>query len=138
MIAALCLLLGCELAGEALRLALSLPAPGPVIGMILLAAILVVGDRLRPRGAKPPPLIGDVQTASDALIRNMGLLFVPAGVGVISQASLLQAEWLPIVVGVLGSTLIGLVVTAGVLHFALPKSDEEEAAEPRRCASNDA
>ena len=36
MIAAIALILGCQLAGEALHLLTGLPLPGPVIGMVLL------------------------------------------------------------------------------------------------------
>ena len=46
MIAALALLLAFQLAGEALRVALHLPVPGPVIGMALLLVYLI----LRPEG----------------------------------------------------------------------------------------
>jgi len=46
MIAALALLLGFQLAGEVIRLALALPVPGPVIGMVLLLLMLI----LRPKG----------------------------------------------------------------------------------------
>jgi holin-like protein len=121
VIGALCLLLGCELAGEALRYAARLPVPGPVMGMLLLAVILIISRR-RPSDAigecDPPPALDRV---SEFLISNMGVLFVPAGVGVITQASVLRAEWLPILVGVLGSTLVGLVVTALVMNWMLPE-----------------
>ncbi|MGE5157214.1 MAG: CidA/LrgA family protein, partial [Gemmatimonas sp.] len=40
MVAALLLLIACELIGELARAALNLPVPGPVIGMLLLAAVL--------------------------------------------------------------------------------------------------
>ena len=46
MTAALALLLAFQLAGEALRVALHLPVPGPVIGMALLLVYLI----LRPEG----------------------------------------------------------------------------------------
>jgi holin-like protein len=42
MIAALATLLAFQLAGEALRAALHLPVPGPVIGMALLLVWLVI------------------------------------------------------------------------------------------------
>lgn len=122
MIGALAVLLGCDLAGEALRRAVHLPIPGPVAGMLLLAAILVLrGRRAPPSGAEAQAATALDRTA-EALIANMGLLFVPAGVGVIAQAALLQAEWLPIVAALLGSTLLGLAVSALVLHWTLPRA----------------
>lgn len=111
MIGALALLLGCQLTGEALRRFAHLPVPGPVIGMLFLAALLL---------ARPQPR-AELDRVSGSLISHMGLLFVPAGVGVIAQLPLLRGQWAPVVVGLLGSTLIGLLVTAMVLQRTLPK-----------------
>ena len=111
---ALFILFGCQLVGEILRETLRLPLPGPLIGMFLLAFILVL-NRRGPQAAledTPSPLS---QTAN-GLISNMGLLFVPAGVGVIVQSTVLRAEWLPILVGLVVSTILGLVVTGLVMH----------------------
>lgn len=114
MPAALMSLIGFELIGEVLRRALHLPLPGPVIGMFLLAAVLL---RRRPaqdsRNANKP---SDLQRAADTLISNMGLLFVPAGVGIMAEGDLLRHEWLPIIAGVVGSTVLSLIVTALVMH----------------------
>jgi putative effector of murein hydrolase LrgA (UPF0299 family) len=122
MIGALCLLLGCQLVGEALRDAAHLPVPGPVIGMLLLTAILII----RPHKPSDTGVDADqpvaLERVANTLISHLGLLFVPAGVGVIAQASLLKAEWLPILGGMLGSTLLGLVVTALVMQRSLPES----------------
>jgi holin-like protein len=113
MPAALFILIGCQLIGEVLRAALHLPVPGPVIGMFLLAAALASRDRGQAdEDAAPSPL----RRTSDALITHMGLLFVPAGVGVIAEATLLRSEWLPIVAGLIGSTVLGLTVTGVVMH----------------------
>ena len=115
MLGAFLILIGCELLGELLRSALHLPVPDAVIGMFLLAA----GLALRDRGKKP------AETASEAspldrtagmLLDHMGLLFVPAGVGIVAQASLLREEWKPIVVAVVGSTVLSLLVTGFVMH----------------------
>ena len=120
MIGALALLLGCQLAGEALRRAAHLPVPGPVIGMLLLAAILLA--RPRPsRKAEPTQQSSELDRVSGSLISHMGLLFVPAGVGVIAQLPLLRGQWAPVICGLLGSTLIGLLVTALVMQRTLPK-----------------
>ena len=77
MSAALAALLLCQLAGEILVRALHLPVPGPVLGPVLGMALLVAGLVLR--GRAPPPALG---AAADALLGNLRLLFVPAGVGV--------------------------------------------------------
>lgn len=123
MIGALCLLLACDLAGEALRLATHAPVPGPVIGMLLLAAVLIL--RQPPDAAATPDRSNALDRVSNALISHMGLLFVPAGVGVIAQLPLLRSEWLAILGGLLGSTVIGLLVTALVMHWGLRKPGGE-------------
>jgi holin-like protein len=111
MLAVFLTLLGCELVGEIVRRVLHLPIPGPVIGMLILAAGLAL--RAHPQeGAEKPALD---RTAS-ALLDYMGLLFVPAGVGIIAQLGLLRQEWLPILAGLLGSTVLSLLVTGFVMH----------------------
>lgn len=101
------LLLIFQLAGEVLRTTAHIPVPGPVLGMVLLAAWY--GLR---RGA---PLAEMEQTA-DGLLGWLGLLFVPAGVGIFANFALLRSAWLPISVALVGSTLLTLVVTASIMH----------------------
>jgi holin-like protein len=108
MVASLALLLGLQLAGEVIRLALGLPVPGPVIGMLLLFALLVA------RGGPSGPL----RTTSGGLLQHLSLLFVPAGTGVMLHMQRIGGEWIAITVAVTVSTLLGLAVAALVLkHF---------------------
>jgi holin-like protein len=81
---------------------------------VLIGAQLVTRAQgwLTPTESGPSAL----DRAATALISNMGLLFVPAGVGIIAELSILQREWLPIVTGLLVSTVLGLVVTGVVMH----------------------
>ena len=106
MINALTLLLLFQLLGEVIARALALPVPGPVIGMALLFAALVirggVGEELR-------------QTAN-TLLQHLSLLFVPAGTGIVIYGERLSAEWLPLVVALVGSTVLAIAVTALVLQ----------------------
>lgn len=114
MLNAFLCLIGCQLLGEIVREAAHLPVPGPVIGMFLLAAALAFGGRKA--GGRVPPALD--RTAA-ALIGHMGLLFVPAGVGIIAEADLLQAEWLPILAALIGSTLLSIAVTGMVMHWSM-------------------
>jgi holin-like protein len=109
------ILVGCQLIGEVLRRGLHLPLPGAVIGMFLLALVLVAGGG--DRGDVVADQSSQLSRTANALIVNMGLLFVPAGVGVMAEAGVLRQNWLPILVGVLVSTLLGLVVTGLVMHW---------------------
>ena len=111
---ALFVLVGCQLVGEILRDTLRVPLPGPLIGMFLLAAVLALDRRgaAAATGEAASPLL----TTANALISNMGLLFVPAGVGVIVEIGVLRREWIPILAGLLVSTILGLVVTGLVMN----------------------
>ena len=107
MIKPIFLLLLFQLAGEALRAATHLQVPGPVLGMILLAAWYILRRR------DPSPAL---EQAADGLLSWLGLLFVPAGVGIVANLALLRTAWLPISVALLGSTLLTLLTTAWIMH----------------------
>ena len=114
MLKALTLLLVFQLVGEIAARLLALPVPGPVIGMGLLFATLIL------RGGPGEDLRG---TAGN-LLQHLSLLFVPAGTGVLLHVHRVAAEWLPLTVALLGSTAIGLAVTALVLRAMMPRPRE--------------
>ena len=114
MLVSFAILFAAQLIGEALRQALHLPLPGPVIGMFLLAAGLVVRGRFG--GAESEAAPSAMTRTANALIGNMGLLFVPAGVGVMAEMGVLRQDWLPILAGLMVSTVLGVVVTGLVMH----------------------
>jgi putative effector of murein hydrolase LrgA (UPF0299 family) len=113
--------MGCQLIGESLRDTLNLPIPGPVIGMFLLAAVLAC------RGSRPGAVPSPLEKAAETLISIMGLLFVPAGVGIVAEAPLLGQQWMPIVVAVVGSTVLSLAVTGFVMNRTMRWSEKRQA-----------
>jgi putative effector of murein hydrolase LrgA (UPF0299 family) len=116
MIRALTLLLVCQLAGEILARALRLPVPGPVIGLALLAIGAIVHARVTGAGASAIESTELGVTAS-ALLGSLGLLFVPAGVGIVQQLPLIGPYALAIFVALLVSTVLTLLVTVYVFIF---------------------
>lgn len=108
------ILLAAQLAGEALHRALHLPLPGPVLGMALLATILLLRKR--------EPDTALVQT-SNGLLRWLGLLFIPAGAGVVANLDLLRSAWLPITVALLLSTAFTVAATALVMQWLLRRGE---------------
>jgi holin-like protein len=108
MLAALTLLLTCQLAGESLARLLQLPIPGPVIGMILLLALLILRKQV----------LAVVEQTADTLLANLILMYVPACVGLMAHLKTLEAEWLPITAAIGGSTVLTLAVTALVFRWA--------------------
>jgi len=88
--------------GEILARLGVLPMPGPVIGLVLLYCnILFRRD-----------LPENLSALADRILQCLGMLFVPAGVGVIAYLDRLQTEILPIVAAVIGGTVVTIVVTA--------------------------
>jgi holin-like protein len=51
------------------------------------------------------------------LLKHLSLLFVPAGVGVMVHAQRVAAEWLPIALALIASTVVSIVVTAAVVRW---------------------
>jgi putative effector of murein hydrolase LrgA (UPF0299 family) len=107
-------LLLAQLAGEGLHRALHLPLPGPVLGMALLAAVLLLRRRA--------PDAALVKT-SNGLLTWLGLLFVPAGAGIVANLSLLRSAWLPIAVALLLSTVLTANVTALVMQWLMRRGE---------------
>lgn len=99
------LILVCQLIGEFTVTAMDAPFPGPVVGMALLFVFLLL------RGGVPEQL-GHV---SNALLSNLSLLFVPAGVGVMVHFGLLSTDIWPLSVALVASTLLTIIVTSLVM-----------------------
>ena len=105
-------LLAFQSVGELLARGFSLPFPGPVIGMLLLLLALNV------------PLVREpVQACATFLLTHLSLLFVPVGVGVMTHLGLLGQYGVRMLGVVVGSTLIGMAVTVGVLQLFKDKPD---------------
>ena len=114
MLNAVTLLIVCQFIGEVIARGADLPLPGPVIGLVLLLALLMI------RGGPPPQ---DLNTTGGWLLRHFGLLFVPAGVGVITQLDVLGRNWLALLIAVPVSTLLGLVVTGWIMQRLIRDED---------------
>lgn len=130
MVAGFAALLFCQLAGEATVRGLGLPLPGPVIGMIYLVVGIALWERIggRPDAVAPESPIGRV---ADGLLASLGVLFVPAGVGVVQYLGLIGANGPAIGAALILSTLVTLVATVGTFRLVRrlvgPADEEGEA-----------
>jgi holin-like protein len=127
MIASLSLILFCQLISEVIVRGFNLPMPGPVLGLVLLLALLLARDRFSvlARG----PLQGDgVESASRGLLAHLSLLFIPAGVGVVQKLDLLAQHGIAILAILAASVVITLLVTVATFLLAsrlLARGQEE-------------
>jgi holin-like protein len=96
---------------------LSLPLPGPVIGLMLLLLLLLARDRFVVL-ARGPLQGGGVENASRGLLAHLSLLFVPAGVGVVQKLDLIAAHGIAIVAVLLVSVVVTLVATVATFLLA--------------------
>jgi putative effector of murein hydrolase LrgA (UPF0299 family) len=87
--------------------------------MVLLFVFLLI------KGAVPEQL-GNV---SNALLNNLSLLFVPAGVGVMAHVNLLGTDLWPLSVAMVTSTLLTVAVTALVMVFLNKHTAKNQAEE---------
>jgi len=97
--------------GELLsRFALSF-IPGPVLGLVALLVFLAV------RGSVPV----HIDTVGSTILQHLGLLFIPASVGVVLYLPLLQANACAISAALVISVVATVAVTAGLLKALSPK-----------------
>lgn len=115
MLGAITILLIYQLAGEVITRGFGLPIPGPVLGMALLFATLIVrkgvGDAMR--------------NTSNGLLQHLSLLFVPAGTGVMLHFQRLANEWLALLVALAGSTMLSIALSALVLKALSSRNHDE-------------
>jgi holin-like protein len=113
MLRAFAILLSCQLAGEMITRALVLPLPGPVIGLMILVMLLFAVERrhLVDTSTVDGTSLGKV---SNGLLAVLGVLFAPAGVGVIQNLGLLGEYGAALAATLVVSTVLTLTVTVWV------------------------
>jgi putative effector of murein hydrolase LrgA (UPF0299 family) len=89
--------------------------PGPVIGLVLLVLWLVLRKGINP----------ELAMVADGFSQYLGLLFVPAAVGVVLFLPQLQANALAIISALVGSVILTIGSSALVVRF-LSRKDAHE------------
>ena len=115
MINGLLWLLGFQLVGEVVVRSLDLTIPGPVVGMVLLFVVLQL---------RTPPASANLFRAADGLLKHLQLLFIPAGVGVITLLHVVGDHPVPIVGALVVSWLAVLLVVGWVTTLLLGRDAE--------------
>jgi holin-like protein len=127
MLHAILILLGCQLIGEVISRGLSLPVPGPVIGMAVLFCTLQFRAHLGRARAGKAADVAELPLGAVAafLLANLSLLFVPAGTGIVRQIDVLAAHGVGLIVALVVSTALTLIVTALVFTAVARRSGGE-------------
>lgn len=103
--------------GELLARFLVPVVPGPVLGLVALLAWL------RVRGVAGEGL----EAVAGAFSRHLGLLFVPAAVGVVMFVPLLREHLPGLLVALLASVVATIGTSAWLLKVLSPREDGDEA-----------
>ncbi len=115
------LLVGLQLAGEALVRALDIPFPGAVAGMLMLLVLLAIfGERLLARIAR----------AADLLLRNLTLLFFGPVVALVLDYAGFMPWAAPLAVAVGIGTPLAMLALALVLRWSVPPESPRAGDEP--------
>ena len=115
MLAAFAVLLVFQCLGEGIVFLFALPLPGPVAGMLLLMAGLILF----------PALQTLVEQGANTLLSHLSLLFVPAGVGIVAAAASGSGHWIAIAASVGVGTVLTLAVT-GLMLRGLDKEEQRD------------
>jgi putative effector of murein hydrolase LrgA (UPF0299 family) len=81
--------------------------PGPVIGLVLMLVFLLAVQRLP----------SDIDSVGSQLLQHLGLLFIPASVGVLLYLPILKANAWAVVGTLLISVIATIAVTGGLLKL---------------------
>lgn len=98
------ILFGCLALGELIVYLTGIKLPSSIIGMLLLTLFLKL------KWIK----LHWVQGISDFLVANLGFFFVPPGVALMLYLDIIKAQFIPIVLATIISTILVLVVTGWV------------------------
>jgi holin-like protein len=117
MLTGFALILGFLLVGDAVSNLLHLFVPGPIVGLLLLFGWLQVRAHV---GIKAIQTIdtAELEQFATLLLGNLGILFVPPGVGVVRFLDLFVERGAAILCVVTASTLLTMIVTALVFQMS--------------------
>lgn len=100
--------------GDIISKLIKLPIPGSVIGMILL--FLALEFKIIK--------LEKVETVSEFFASNLSILFVPAGVGIITKYSYIKDIWLSFFLIAILTTIINLILVSKVVEFIKKKFED--------------
>jgi holin-like protein len=106
--------------GEVISKLLGLPIPGPVVGLMLLLMTLLIRNKVDP----------DLDMVATGFTQNLGLLFIPAAVGVVMFIPQLAEYGLVIALILIISVGLSVAASAITLKLFTSNRDDNAASEP--------
>ena len=110
------LILAISFAGELLKYLLPLPVPASIYGMVLMFLALLTGVIK----------LEHVRETGKVLIEIMPLMFIPAGVGLMSSWSTLKPLLLPVAVSTVVTIITVMVASGHTAQFILKREEKRE------------
>lgn len=116
------IILGVTCVGELIKYFVPLPIPASIYGLVLMLVLLMSGVLK----------LGQVKEAGEFLVEIMPLMFIPAGVGLLTSWEQLQGVLVPVFVSTVVTTFVVMIVAGKVsdLFINMKKdSHDKEATE---------
>lgn len=110
------LILAISFAGELLKYLLPLPVPASIYGMVLMFLALLTGVIK----------LEHVRETGKFLIEIMPLMFIPAGVGLMSSWSTLKPLLIPVAVITVVTIITVMVASGHTAQFILKREEKRE------------
>ena len=110
------LILAISFVGELLKYLLPLPVPASIYGMVLMFVFLLTGVIK----------LEHVRETGKFLIEIMPLMFIPAGVGLMSSWSTLKPLLLPVAVITVVTIITVMVASGHTAQFILKREEKRE------------
>ena len=108
------IILAISFAGELLKYLLPIPVPASIYGMIIMFVCLMTGIIK----------LEQVKETGKFLIDIMPVMFIPAGVGLITSWGVLKAQIIPIVVIIIFSTVLVMGVSGKVTQYVIKRGEK--------------
>ena len=110
------IILAISFIGEVLKYIVPLPIPASIYGLVILFIALETGIMK----------LSAVKDTAKFLIEIMPLMFIPAGVGLVTSWSQLQSFLVPLLVITVVSTFVVMIVTGKVTDFLISRKGEKK------------
>ena len=89
-----------------------IPIPSSIIGMLLMFFSL----------SFKIIKLSNVDKVADFLVNHLGFFFIPAGIGVMKYFNLITAQWFPILMAVVISTVLIILCSGGIFEMMQTKA----------------